>query len=416
VLGGGVATPRLDFDFSFSLFTQGEAMKKTLLGLRIGFTLIELLVVIAIIGVLIALLLPAVQKVREAANRISCSNNLKQIGLACHNFHDTYGRFPTCPDKFDAVGPANPNGFPAVPGIPDLGVAYDANGAPLTIKFQTGSWAYQILPFMEQDNLYILSDLMPVGSTPAAAVNAVFLTPANGFYGYPLGSYAINVDTTAGPLRQTPVKTYNCPSKRGTTLYPGTGGMVNFIDYAAAHPWDVPMPVYSDGLSWSDTGSTALTWWGQEGWHGVLVSNRAGKITFAQIQDGTSNTIMVGEKFIPPQYYQGGWNTDQFGLVGGFWVDDRRSTGIMQSAVGGGGDVLGLSNPARDINLNQMPAGSDDWRAIFQFGAAHPAGMNAVFADGSVHNVKYGIDPQVFNALGNRDDGTTLHSDPDNIN
>jgi prepilin-type N-terminal cleavage/methylation domain-containing protein/prepilin-type processing-associated H-X9-DG protein len=393
-------------------------MKKAWFRTRFGFTLIELLVVIAIIGVLIALLLPAVQKVREAANRISCSNNLKQIGLACHNFHDTYGRFPSCPDIFDAVGPSNPNPNPgSIPTPGDLGIAYDANGTPLGVKYQTASWAFQILPFMEQDNLYATSDLLPVGSAPTAAINAVFLTRANGFFGYPNGAYAINLDAGAGAVRSTPVRSYNCPSKRSSSLYPASGGFkVNLIDYAAAHPWDVPMPVYSDGLSWSDTGSTALTWWGQEGWHGVLVPNRAGKITFAQIQDGTSNTILVGEKFIPPQFYQGGSDYDHFGLVGGFWVDDRRSTGIMQSAVGGGGDVLMLSNPAKDINQNLMPAGSDDWRAIFQFGSAHPAGMNAVFADGSVHNIKYGIDPQVFNALGNRDDGTTLNSDPDNIN
>jgi prepilin-type processing-associated H-X9-DG protein len=103
-------------------------------------------------------------------------------------------------------------------------------------------------------------------------------------------------------------------------------------------------------------------------------------------------------------------------MVGGFWVDDRRSTGIMQSKQAGQ-PWLSLPNPAKDQNQNQFPTdGGDDWRAIFQFGSAHPAGMNAVFADGSVHNIKYGIEPQVFNALGNRDDGTMLHADSDNIN
>src|SRR5712692_3939760 len=109
--------------------------------LRVGFTLIELLVVIAIIGVLIALLLPAVQKVREAANRTQCANNLKQIGLAVHNFHDTYGTFP------------NTGAWWAT------GAGYDASGTPIGIKYQTAGWMYQIMPFIEQDNLYKMSDL-----------------------------------------------------------------------------------------------------------------------------------------------------------------------------------------------------------------------------------------------------------------
>src|SRR2546425_5236644 len=115
-------------------------MKKSWRRLRLGFTLIELLVVIAIIGVLIALLLPAVQKVREAASRTQCANNLKQIGLAMHNFHDTYGVFPTQGDQSWT------------------GISYDASNSPLGYKYQLAGWPYQILPFIEQDNLWRLSD------------------------------------------------------------------------------------------------------------------------------------------------------------------------------------------------------------------------------------------------------------------
>src|SRR3954453_19836484 len=114
---------------------------------RRGFTLIELLVVIAIIAVLIGLLLPAVQKVREAAARAKCQNNLKQIGLAVHNFHDSQGQFPTAGTGWGSV---------------QQGISYDSpTGSPQGTTYQNASWMFQILPYIEQENLYRVNNLTP---------------------------------------------------------------------------------------------------------------------------------------------------------------------------------------------------------------------------------------------------------------
>jgi prepilin-type N-terminal cleavage/methylation domain-containing protein len=392
---------------------------------RMAFTLIELLVVIAIIGVLIALLLPAVQKVREAANRTQCANNLKQIGLAMHNFHDTYGVFPN------------------QGGQSWTGIAYNSQNAPLGYKYQTAGWLFQILPFIEQDNLYTTSDCFPAGTTPTTgALNTFPLTAGdpnnnNTPHDGPPGSYFINNNFTnngancTGPARATPVKIYHCPSRRAPQTFqnPSNGGDVNNrCDYGGVAPGQVPMYKTSAGLYQEDTFGLIWGWsstlgetgtYGQD--HGVIArgnewSGALVRHTFASISDGTSNTMMVAEKFLPTDEYISGSGADDTGPFEGTDADIMRSSAALQTQ--GPGNSWGAvppPNPSRDLPLSQLN-NRDDWTCAMQFGSAHPAGINAVFADGSVHNVKYGIDPEIFNALGNINDGTNFNNDPDNIN
>jgi prepilin-type N-terminal cleavage/methylation domain-containing protein len=392
-------------------------MRSNWLRLRLGFTLIELLVVIAIIGVLISLLLPAVQKVREAANRTQCANNLKQIGLAVHNFHDTYGSFPNTGNQWWT------------------GISYDAAGAPQSIKYQQAGWAYQILPFIEQDNLYKTPDyILPAGATdPLQATNIALLGPAQTdrhFAGTLKGTFCIDYRKGApyGMARSTPVKVYYCPSRRPAQAYNGT----NLVDYASVAPAPVPMHVNSQGQYIEDVDSLIQGWpnaalnedWQYGMTHGVIphgnnwdIGNYA-KHTFASVSDGTSNTMMFGEKWLPINCYGGGCYADDTGPFEGADSDLIRTTAALQICDYGlnGDPCLPPANPSRDFNTTVAGNWGTGWAGQEQFGSAHPAGINAVFADGSVHSIKYGIDPQTFNALGNINDGTNFHSDTDNIN
>jgi prepilin-type N-terminal cleavage/methylation domain-containing protein len=404
-------------------------MRTIWLRLRLGFTLVELLVVIAIIGVLIALLLPAVQKVREAANRTSCANNLKQIGLAVHNFHDTYGGFPN-------------NG-----NMWYTGISYDTTGSPQNFKYQQAGWGFQILPFLEQDNLYRTSDMLDANGKPTTnpllAVNVMPLGKAvnpgdQSTWGGVVGTFAVNYQLGAvpngqwGAARKTPVKTYYCPSRRAAAAYgsPAFG----LTDYVATSPGPVPMNHDTMGLYTEDINGLVNSWpatesdwqYGRE--HGVIPHGnnwQDGPLrhSFASILDGTSNTIMIGEKFLPVQCYTaGGANgcyADDTGPFEGDDSDTTRTTAALQECLYGlnGNPCLPLGNPSHDFISNQADGNwGTGWAMQNYFGSAHPAGINAVFADGSVHNIKYGIDPQTFNALGNMNDGTNLHVDPDNVN
>jgi prepilin-type N-terminal cleavage/methylation domain-containing protein/prepilin-type processing-associated H-X9-DG protein len=160
-------------------------------GIRSGFTLIELLVVIAIIGVLIALLLPGVQKVREAANRMKCANSLKQIGLALHNYHDTYGMFP--PGQFNGIRRQNHNGY-----------------------MNRGGWWQMILPYCEQDNLY-------------RALSAYANTEPRPMYA-----------ALGFPGRRTVVSMFMCPSDRTNPKDDNQGFHGNYVVCAGSTAFNAP--------------------------------------------------------------------------------------------------------------------------------------------------------------------------------
>ncbi len=334
-----------------------------------GFTLVELLVVIAIIGILVALLLPAVNQAREAARRTQCMNQLRQVGLAVLNLESAVRTFPS-------------GGVEPWPQIE----RYVSGNKPFGPDKQGLSWAFQILPYLEENAVHNL--------------------------------------TTTEQVAGTPVDMYFCPSRRSPTFNPtGEDGYGAWLmDYAALQPmpsrqdkpnFDAYMTI-RDGVTRAC--SLGYAFWGTstindfnprprqalgtryKGFFGLIVRSsylvddggmvidlNYGKLTtMRRVKDGLSKTALVSEKRI------------RKGDLPGAPYDDRGWSDGWDL------DTLSLTacQPKAD-SVDALPGQAN----LHTAGSAHTSGMNAVFGDGSVHFINYDIEPEMWNRLGHRADG-----------
>jgi len=359
---------------------------------RGGFTLVELLVVIAIIGILVALLLPAIQAAREAARRTHCKNNLKNLCLSIHNFYDSYKFFPTGGSQND---PFIWNYLKDTPTVPNpVNRKGPANG-PLE---QGLGWMYQILPYMEEGNVQQV--------------------------------------VQPNQLQQITIPLYNCPSRRGPTFPPTQAGgslvdyagvvagparsevgdatfnsyLNDFINHQVEIFWGCPAcSEPGGGRALSDIemhmnplpkfrGILQRGDWNFSSGGGQGPYHHAGfmsKMTFAKINDGSSKTLLLSEKWVHVSQYisPDGLVADNKGWADGWDFDQLRCT---------------LVKPRRDGEGTGQAINDPNQLANYPFGSAHPGGMTAAFADGSITSVSFDIDVEMFNRLGNRLDGEQI--------
>jgi prepilin-type N-terminal cleavage/methylation domain-containing protein len=282
---------------------------------RLAFTLIELMVVLAIMSILLALMLSAVQHVRETASRLRCANNLRQIGLATLGHHDAYGMFPNNGGWDGHQTIRSVDGTPFTPFTVDysLGVVWywGVGQSGLTPRQQTGSWCYAILPFIEQQNMY----------QQQAWYDGVTL--------------------------------YDCPSRRSSAPQAAVADRYGFYN--------------GGGWTWGKSDYAA---------NAYLVPNRTVCHSIADISDGTSHTILTGEKAMDRTLYNSGtWFWDEPFFLGGSDSTHRLGTSLIP-------DAAGIALITRQ-----------NW------GSPHSSGPQFVLADGSVRSLSYATAPSAVLAL-----------------
>jgi len=321
---------------------------------KLGFTLVELLVVIAIIGILVALLLPAIQAAREAARRSQCINNLKQIGVALHNYHDTYKVFP--------------------PGGLDYGWSGGGGTEPANKTVKNINGLALLLPFLEQQSLHSRLDFNQafshVGPTPQTQSNIVPSTrPIAGNAGTS-GNAAVQAE---------PVPVFMCPSDRSSLLRLPTTGVYAILDgsgYAATK-------TNYDLSAWRSDYWTFNDWTTQN----VMVRRMFGEnsdTNTAAVIDGTTNTVAVGETC---RWVANG-SAPSWGFRG--WV----MTGVDVAA---GINLFAIPPTYTWVaDKSTIPGRLRDWGLC---GSLHPAGANVCLGDASVRFLSENTDVTILTAI-----------------
>ena len=325
--------------------------------IRLAFTLVELLVVIAIIGILVGLLLPAVQAAREAARRMQCSNNLKQYGLAVHNYHGTYNTFP-----FGATGS---NGS----FIPRL------------------TWQVRVLPFMEQGTVFDKLDFS-VDQRRVQIIPGKILWEISPPYtrcpsdGYPT---VLNAGTA---------------NARAHANYGGSLGSqkVDGINLSRCHPFTAFEQVLPGGNArFGQTSNKSQV-------SGIFSFGNS-IIKIGDVTDGTTNTLLVGEVLPSCQWINFG------DTQAGTWIN---SWGNLFSIGGGASTITPMNEMTTCIGSKKIrdpacnPASGDTMQYAYGFKSLHTGGAQFTLADGSVRFISASIDHVMYQSLGARADGNVL--------